>query len=108
MPPPAEALLPEKVELLTVSVPPLNMPPPLESEAPLPERVELLTVTVPKVVYAAAGLGAAVGHRKVAQGELCAVNYKEYPILIVAAYCDIGATAVDGQPRPVGYGRQLC
>src|SRR5215208_2469764 len=56
------------------------------------------------VVYTAATRAVVgVGHRKVAQGELCAAAYLEYPILIVAAYCDIGATAVDGKPRHVGY-----
>src|SRR5829696_6569029 len=71
MPPPATAPLPEMVELLTVAVPPLDMPPPgplllemvglltvtvpLELAMPPPpweglllERVELLTVTVPE------------------------------------------------------------
>src|SRR5215217_9447636 len=47
MPPTKLALLPEMVELLTVSVPEgwLYMPPP--RPAILPERVELLTVSVP-------------------------------------------------------------
>ena len=50
MPPPwKEALLPEKVLLLTVSVPapaPLRMPPP-NSVALLAEKVQLFTLTMP-------------------------------------------------------------
>jgi hypothetical protein len=49
MPPPlSPALLPEKVELVTLRVLPLSlkMAPPL-SPALLPEKVELVTVTVP-------------------------------------------------------------
>src|SRR5215207_1587285 len=50
MPPPELALLPQRVELLTVSVPlELNMPPPPEL-ALLPQRVELLTVSVLPIV----------------------------------------------------------
>jgi len=47
-PPPSKALLPERVQLLTVRVPPLTlmMPPPREP-AWLPERVLLLIVRVP-------------------------------------------------------------
>ena len=45
MPPPLLALLPEKVLLLTVSPPKLEIPPPAWP-ALLPEKVLLLTVTV--------------------------------------------------------------
>src|SRR6516164_8333051 len=48
MPPPSKAELPDRVLLLTVSVPPFAMPPPL-SPAELPDRVLLLTVSVPKL-----------------------------------------------------------
>ena len=47
MPPPVDAELPEMVELVTVRVPELRMPPPLPLDAELPEMVELVTVTVP-------------------------------------------------------------
>jgi hypothetical protein len=57
------------------------------------------------VGYAAAAGASAVGHRKVVQGELCAAAYIEHPHGIVAAYGDIGATAVDGKPRAIGYGQ---
>src|SRR5918995_2871668 len=50
-PPPSQITAPlaERVELLTVSVPALYMPPPAQREV-LPERVELLTVSVPESV----------------------------------------------------------
>jgi hypothetical protein len=51
MPPPPLpskfALLPEKVLLVTVTVPMLKMPPPLPSNALLPEKALLVTVSVP-------------------------------------------------------------
>ena len=55
MPPPFPALLPERVELVMVRVPPppgpppgpLQIPPPLPFVAVLPERVELVMVRVP-------------------------------------------------------------
>ena len=51
MPPPNNAVLPERVELETVTVPPglLEMPPP-SLPAVLPERVELETLTPPELV----------------------------------------------------------
>ena len=50
-----EAELPDSVELLTVSVPELKMPPPCGAQNPwvesakLPDSVELLTVSVPEL-----------------------------------------------------------
>jgi len=48
MPPPRfPAVLPERVELVRVTVPPLFRMPPPTLEQVLPERVELVTVRVP-------------------------------------------------------------
>ena len=49
MPPPLVAVLPLRAESVRVSVPPLPMPPPEPKapEAELPDRVLLLTVSVP-------------------------------------------------------------
>ncbi len=59
MPPPrvSPAVLPERVLLVTVSVPPkLYMPPPLPRVAELPERVLLVTVSVLSAVVDAAAV----------------------------------------------------
>ena len=53
-PPDPAAVLPEMVELLTISVPPeaFSIPPPPNAEpAVLPEMVELLTVSVPPEAF---------------------------------------------------------
>jgi len=61
-PPPSRPLLPERVQLLTVRVPPLTlmMPPPREP-AWLPERVLLLIVRVPVILNAASVEGTVAG-----------------------------------------------
>ena len=46
MPPPLDAELPERVELETVAMPLVKMPPPSLEVAELPKRVELLTMRV--------------------------------------------------------------
>ena len=51
MPPPKFPELPERVELETVTVPPVLLMPP-QKFAELPERVELETVRVPKLLKA--------------------------------------------------------
>ena len=49
MPPPTLAELPDRVELVSVAVPELKMPPPPIStpKLELPDRVELVSVAVP-------------------------------------------------------------
>src|SRR5207244_1296500 len=56
---PLAALLPEKVLLVTVSVPSLTMAPPeapTTETAPLPEKVQLVTVSVPPLFSMALGV----------------------------------------------------
>src|SRR5215218_3017185 len=56
---------------------------------------------------------AVIAHRKLVQGELCTAGYLKHPHPIVAgkhivaAHCDIRASAIYGKPIRVGYGGQL-
>ena len=116
MPPLADALLPKKVELVTVSMPPLRfaMPPPMLT-ALLPVKVLRVTVTVPPLfripppyagVRAAGLVDETIGDGEAAQGELSVLSHDEHLCPAVAAHGDPRALPDDGETRGVSDGRQ--